>query len=107
MATPRVVQNAIFDAVERIERVVDGFGNQRHFCGGNVAVSLHGARGPEMAAGVVARPVIRRVARDDAVEIARVTLRFDEGLVSALRAAVEICVRSEEHTSELQSRFDL
>ena len=46
-----------------------------------------------MPAHIVVRPVIGGIARDDAVVIAGITLRFDESFMAALRAAVEVGMR--------------
>ena len=43
-----------------------------------------------MAADIVMGPVVGWVARDDAVEIGRIPLRFDHRFVAALRASTEI-----------------
>ena len=78
MAAAGVAEHAVFHAVERVAFVVHGVREQGNFRGGDVAVAFHGHGGPEVAAGVVAGPVVGGVARDDAVEIGRIALGFDE-----------------------------
>ena len=93
MAAAGVAEHAVFHAVERVAFVVHGVREQGNFRGGDVAVAFHGHGGPEVAAGVVAGPVVGGVARDDAVEIGRIALGFDERFMAALGTTVEVGMR--------------
>ena len=50
-------------------------------------IRQHGLRIPQVGAGVESRPVVRRIARNQAVEIIGVALRFHQALLAALGAA--------------------
>ena len=58
-----------------------------------------------MAADVVMGPVVGGIARDDAVKVGRIALRFDHGFVAALRASIEIGVRRLRAVERLENHL--
>ena len=105
IAAARIVQHSVLDAIQRVALVVDRVRQDMNLAGWDVAVAIHRQRDPEMAANVVVRPVVGRVARDDAVEIGRIPLRFDHRFVSALGASTEIGVRRLRAVKRPQDHF--
>ena len=90
MAAPRIVQHAVFHAVEHVASGVDHVGQHLHFMGRKPAVALHRLRDPDVSAGVVPGEPVGRIARHDAVEIGGIALHFGERLLAAERTALEI-----------------
>ena len=91
-AAPRIVQHPILDSVQRVALFVHGVGQDVDLVRRNIAIAIHRQHRPEVAADVVMRPIVRRVAGDDAVEVGRIALGFDHRFVAALGASTEIGV---------------
>ena len=89
VARPRVVEHAVLQPVDRVAGGVHGVGQQWDLARREVAVRLaqRRERVPQVRPRVEARPVVGRIAGDDAVEVVRVALGFHQPLLAPLRAA--------------------
>ena len=92
MAAARIVQNSVFDSVDGIAGGVHRVADHLQLGRGDVAggIDERGLRDPQMAACVKMRPIVGGIARDNAVVVARIALRFRQGFQAALRTAAEI-----------------
>src|SRR6185295_9760255 len=91
MAHARIVDETVFEAVDRVACGDGRLGDQGQFgCGDDArAVRVGSGPRPEIAADL-AYSIVARTARNDAVVVFGITLRFGERLMTAGRAAHEV-----------------
>ena len=89
LALARIVDHAVLDAVDQIAGICGRLAEDRRLGGWDVALRVLQRRHriPEVRAGVEARPVVGRVAGDEAVEVLGIALRLHQTLLAALGAA--------------------
>src|SRR5690242_6299223 len=104
MAPPGIVQDAVFNSVKSVARVINRLGQRGDLACRNVAVTLRHRDHPEMA-DLVMRPEIGRIPGNDTVEVAGIALRLGEGFLAALRAAAEIRMRRTGSIERFDDRF--
>src|SRR3989454_9076906 len=89
LALARIVDDAVDDAVDRVAGRCRRLAEDRRLARRDIALRVlqRGHRIPEVRAGVETRPVVRRIAGDEAVEVLGIALRLHQPLLPSLGTA--------------------
>ena len=104
MTAPGIVENPVLHTVERVAGIVHRVRNYGNFSSRNITVALSiDTPAHRCPPDIMPRPIIRRIAGDDAVKISRIALRFDQRFMTALRASAEVRMRRLRAVKRMQN----